>query len=97
MDIMQWVAWLAGAVAVVGGIEYLKGFAPMWPAWVWRLLMPVASIGAAIAAGGPRPGFDALGITALAQLGYTLIVRKVRKGLGDDSEGGETKVSGFTP
>jgi hypothetical protein len=37
------------------------------------------SIAAAFAAGGPRPWFDALGIAAISQLGYELIIQVVRK------------------
>lgn len=82
MEFIQWGIWLAGAVAVVGGVQWAKGLAPKAPSWVWLLAMPVLSVAAALAAGGDRPWFNALGIAAIAQLGYELIVQAVRKKLG---------------
>jgi len=82
MEFTNWAAWLAGAVAVVGITQYLKGFAKEAPSWVWLAVMPVLAIGTAWAAGGARPWYDALGIVAIAQLGYELIVQGVKRNLG---------------
>jgi len=82
MDFMNWAAWLAGAVAVVGITQWMKGLAPKASSWVWAAIMPLLAIGVAWAAGGARPWFDALGIVAIAQLGYELIVQGVKRKLG---------------
>jgi hypothetical protein len=82
MEIAQWGVWLSGAVAVVGVIQWAKGLAPKAASWVWLAAMPALSLAASFAAGGQRPWFDALGIAAIAQLGYELIVQAVRKRLG---------------
>jgi hypothetical protein len=79
MEFVQWVTWLAGAVAVVGVLQWIKGLAPKAPSWAWSVAMVALSIAAAFAAGGPRPWFDALGIAAISQLGYELIIQVVRK------------------
>ena len=82
MDLVVWGAWLAGAVAVVGVLQYLKGLAKGAPSWIWSAAMPALAIVTAWAAGGARPWFDALGIASIAQLGYDLIVQRIRKDLG---------------
>ena len=81
MQLITWGAWLAGAVAVVGVLQYLKGLAKEAPSWVWSAVMPALAIATAWAAGGERPWFDALGIASIAQLGYDLIVQRIRKDL----------------
>lgn len=87
MEFLQWGIWLAGAFCVVGTIEWLKGFLPKAPSWVWAFTLPLVSILVAWALAfseGGQPWFNALGIFAMAQLGYQLIVQTVKKRLAPE-------------
>ena len=96
MEIMQWAAWLAGAVAVVGLVQWAKNFAPGAPTWVWRIAMPAVAIGVAFASKSSAPWFDAMGVAAISQLGYELIVQQVKKRLGG-GDAPDPSVKGFQP
>jgi hypothetical protein len=65
------------ALIAVGVLEWLKGFFPKAPAWLWRVLLIVASVGGgALYDGGifeilPRSGLA----LAIGQMAYPLLVK----------------------
>lgn len=81
--------WTAGAIIVVGVIQWLKGFVQQIvrsgvPTWVWSVIMPLCAIGTSRAFdlfGGQAAAlkwvWNALGIWAASQLGYEVIVKSV--------------------
>ncbi len=81
------VTWTAGAVIVVGVIQWAKGAIPMAPAWTWTILLPLVSLGAATASAVQAEKmtglfWDAAGIWAISQLGYEIIIQTIKKKLG---------------
>ncbi len=83
---MDWLVqigiWASGAVIVVGVMQWAKGILPKTlPTWVYSLMLPIAAIGSGIAAGGDNNIFNGLGIWAVAQLGYEIIIQKVKQRL----------------
>lgn len=88
LDFSSFTTWMAGAVIVVGICQWLKKLAQNLPkkvpSWLWSLLLPVVSFGAAYSLKGTALCWDALGIWAIAQMGYDLIVRAVQKKIDKD-------------
>ena len=82
------VVWLMGAIIVVGIVEWAKAvvtavaFPVKWSSVIYAVLIPVASFVASVANGTGI--WVALGIWAVAQIGYELIIRTVRKKLGGE-------------
>lgn len=76
MDFGDFVTWLAGAVVVVGLVQWIKGLVRDAPSWVWAIVMAGVSIGVgyAMPSGGIYAG---LGTWAIAQLGYDAILKGV--------------------
>jgi|GEM_PF-2030427 len=91
--------WCAGAVIVVGVMQWGKGFAAQTiqrviPSWVWSLILPFCAIGASAAFAFNQNGgsliWNALGIWAVSQLGYEVIVKSVVENL---LSGGKRRVT----
>lgn len=97
--------WAAGAIIVVGVIQWLKGFVQQIvkksvTTWVWSVIMPLCAIGTSRAFdlfGGQAEAlkwvWNALGIWAASQLGYEVIVKSVANILFS-GRGKNTGVSG---
>jgi len=81
IDLIDLATWLAGAVIAVGLIQWAKGLAPKAPGWVWSLALPAGAFAAAAAAGGTKIIWTALGIWAIAQVGWEAILRRIVKGI----------------
>jgi len=85
--------WLMGAVIVVGLAEWAKAGAETlgtrpFDAKAFRALLvitliPIASFAVGLSAEGGNV-YTALGIWAVAQIGYELIIRTVKKKLGGE-------------
>ena len=75
--------WGAGAVVVVGLVQWAKNLWPAAPRWAWMSMLPLFAFVAAFAASGFKLDsvWDALGIWAIAQLGYELIIQVVKNKL----------------
>ena len=75
--------WGSGAIVVVGLVQWAKNLCPNAPRWAWMSMLPLAAVVAAVAAKGfALPAvWDALGIWAIAQLGYELIIQTVKNKL----------------
>jgi hypothetical protein len=85
MDFSDFGSWLAGAVAVVGLIQWIKGLVPKTtPTWVYAVLAPVLALGWALA---PEPVQQASGVLGVSQIGYETIIQTVKKRLGGATEG----------
>lgn len=75
--------WTAGAIIVVGAIQWAKGIVKQIikrdvPTWIWSIIMPICAVGASIASGhGGKWIWNGLGIWAASQLGYEVIVKSV--------------------
>lgn len=91
--------WCAGAVIVVGVMQWVKGFTAQTiqrviPSWVWSLILPLCAIGASAAFAFNQNGgsliWNALGIWAVSQLGYEVIVKSVVENL---LSGGKRRVT----
>jgi len=76
---MNWEQVIEIAIAVVGLIEWVKGFFKKAPTWVWAIAAVVGCLGAAAVA-FYLPPWVLLGIVALAiaTLGYELIVQFIK-------------------
>lgn len=72
--------WSVSAFMVAGVLEYVKGFFRTAPSMLWRLLLPVSCIVAAIVQGGTinSISFNSLGILAVSQLCHELIIKAVK-------------------
>jgi hypothetical protein len=72
---------LMAAIAVVGLIEYTKGWWKSAPSWVWRAFSPIACVLAAIGVGGGwrKELFEALVLLAICELAYQTIVAAIPK------------------
>jgi hypothetical protein len=68
---------VTAAFSVAGVIEYVKGFAPKAPTWVWQALLPVACVGVVLVAG--QQLYSAVVVLALSQLCYQSIIQAVKK------------------
>ena len=91
--------WCAGAVIVVGVMQWVKGITAQTirrvvPSWVWSLILPVCALGASAAFSFKQSGgswiWNALGIWAVSQLGYEVIVKSVVENL---LSGGKRRVT----
>jgi hypothetical protein len=79
MEFIDIAMWGAGAVIVVGLLEFCKGAFPKAPSWVWTLAVLLASGLTALAGNSQKPVWDGLGILALSQMCYQLIVQSIKK------------------
>lgn len=80
MDFAQFGAWLAGGVAIVGILQWIKGLAPKtWPAWLYAIAVPVLAAGWSVA---PPWAQQAAGVLAISQIGYETIIQTVKRKLG---------------
>lgn len=78
---IDWVIVMAGAVGVVGFMEWVKGFFPMVKTWLTRvILLPVCFGVACITDGGiSQIGINAVLMLALCQIGYDMILSNIKK------------------
>lgn len=78
---VDWIVVLAGAVGVVGFMEWVKGFFPLVKTWVTRIiLLPVCFLVALLPDGGMgQVGINAVLMLAICQIGYDLIVSSIKK------------------
>lgn len=81
LDFIDIATWLAGATIALGLIQWAKGLLPKAPTWLWSAALPAFAIAAGFAAGGDRPIWDALGIWAIAQVGWDGLLRRIVKGI----------------
>jgi hypothetical protein len=78
-----WMLLGLAIVATVGGMQYLKGWAPTARPWVWRVLLPVVAVAWAlvVVAVAKVQLLTALlyggVILALCQLGYEVVLEGV--------------------
>lgn len=73
--------WLTGAVLVVGLTEYIKDmlkFISPKHKWIYAVISAILSVVVGIHSGGARLVWDTLGILTCSQLGYELIIQKLR-------------------
>ncbi len=78
MEVTFDLLYLGGAsISVVGVVEYVKGFFPRLPPWVWRLTMALASVAVAVSGGGSvsQIATNAFALLALSQIGYPVIIQ----------------------
>lgn len=86
MDIIGSAAWWGAIIGVacgaVGVIQYIKGFFPKeLPAWIWRVLLALASAGAGVALAGVVGGgiwvmiIDAAAVLTAGQIGYPVLIK----------------------
>lgn len=73
--------WALGSVIVVGLIQWFKPILPKAPTWVWIVALPVTATIGAVAYGTDKVIWNALGIWAIAQIGYEVIVQAVKSRL----------------
>ena len=73
----DWLLLVGASISVVGVIEYLKGFVPKAPSWLWRVTLPPVALGVAFAAdGGPfQIATNSLALLAMAQIGYAVLIQ----------------------
>lgn len=79
--------WIAGAVIAVGILQWAKGVLPSAPSRFWTVVLPAVSFAASFAAAAKTGDYsgaawNALGVWAVAQIGYELIIQTIRKRLG---------------
>ena len=79
MEFIDIAMWGAGAVIVVGLLEWAKGMLPSVPSWVWAIAAPLAAGLTALAGRSVKPIWDALGILAISQMCYQLVVQSIKK------------------
>jgi hypothetical protein len=87
MDIKDLGAWIAGAIIVVGIIQWVKNFIDNFkiilPSWAFSLMVPIFSVGvgfaSAYAFGKELWIWNFLGTWAVAQICYESIVRVMNK------------------
>ena len=77
--------WIMGAVAIVGIMEWAKGFVKTTfkkdlPAWVCSIALPVVCLAVAFCKGGEIL-FNFVGMWSISQLGYSLIIQTIEKRL----------------
>jgi hypothetical protein len=73
----DWLLLVGASISVVGVIEWLKGFFPKAPSWIWRIVLAPVSLGVAIAAdGGPfQIATNTLALLAMGQIGYPMLIQ----------------------
>lgn len=86
MELIDLAKWLAGAVITVGLIQWIKavfmsGFKRELPGWLLVLVMPIVSLAVGFAS-GEQGLWTALGIWAVAQVGYEGILKGIIKKVG---------------
>jgi hypothetical protein len=87
VDIIDFATWAAGAVIVVGVMQWAKNLLKKIPTWIWSVVLPIVSLGASAAAAYKESDYssifwNAAGIWAISQVGYELIVQSIKKKLG---------------
>ena len=78
---IDFVYLIAAAFGAIGVLEYVKGFVPNAPTWVWRVaLLPICA-GVSIAGGGEifQVATNGVLLLALTQICYDLIISAVKK------------------
>lgn len=72
-----WTFIFMGVLGAVGLIQYLKGWLPKAPSWVWRIVLPIVCTGIARLKGGPLGEMVIYGLLILtfAELGYETLVQ----------------------
>ena len=84
MDYGFILEWLAGAVAVLGLVQYLKGQFKTLPSWTWG----VTSIVLCVAWGFTNEKFHlAWGTLSITQLGYETVYQPILKKIKSPKEG----------
>lgn len=86
MNFDSFASWLAGAVAIVGIIQWAKGacekiIPDKLPSWVWSLVLPAVAVGVSFTMTGEY-FWNLCGTWAIAQLGYEVIIQAVKKKVG---------------
>jgi len=78
---VDWIIVMAGAVGVVGAMEWIKGFFPLVKTWMTRIiLLPVCFGVALITDGGwAQVGINAILMLAICQIGYDMILSNIKK------------------
>ena len=90
-DFIDLPTWIAGAVIVVGVMQWCKNLLSKIPSKAWAFVLPIISVGTAFASAIKDEDYsiivwNALGIWAISQLGYELIVQKIKERLGAKKE-----------
>jgi len=76
---INWELVMVAVVSVVGFIEYIKGFFPKAPKWVWRVSQLVSSfVMSATASLLPRWVLGGFLILALSQTSYQVILESLK-------------------
>jgi len=83
MTFDSFACWLAGAVAIVGIIQWAKGliekiFPDKIPSWLFSIILPFVAVGVSFTMTGEY-WWNLCGTWAIAQLGYEVIVQTVKK------------------
>lgn len=75
--------WIMGSIIVIGGMQYIKGLVPITGNWrkLYSLCSIVIAFAAAYAGGGAHVFWDFMGILAIAQIGYDVILQNLLKKL----------------
>lgn len=74
----DWAYLVGAAIAVVGVLEWIKGFAPVtWPSWVWRVVMAPICVVVAIAGDGGvfQIATNSFALIAISQIGYPVLIQ----------------------
>lgn len=74
---IDWTVIVLSVIGVVGILQYLKGWLPKAPTWVWRALLPAVCAAIAVAGGGGLWQIVLRGVVVLtfAEIGYETIVQ----------------------
>ena len=78
---IDFVYLVAAAFGAIGVLEYIKGFVPNAPTWVWRVaLLPICA-GVSLAGDGGvfQVATNGVLLLALTQICYDLIISSVKK------------------
>jgi len=78
MELIDLGMWTAGAIIVIGMIEFIKRIYPKLPSWVWLVATPLASGLTAFAGKSDKPIWDALGILSISTLCYQLVIKSLK-------------------
>ncbi len=73
----DWLLLVGASISVVGVIEWLKGFVPKAPSWLWRAVLAPVALGVAMALdSGPfQIATNSLALLAMAQIGYPVLIQ----------------------
>ena len=78
---IDWVIVLAGAVGVIGILEWTKGWFTTPRPWLFRILVPILCFVIALLPDGGwgQIGINAILMWAICQIGYETVISSVRK------------------